>query len=135
MAEKIVIDAEHMPIGRLGSFVAKSALQGKEVAVVNSEKAIVSGNKLATVNKFKIRRALGGTAIKGPFHSKDTEKILKRCIRGMLPNFRRGRGKEAWRKIKCYNGIPNEFSKAKIIKIKINTPIKRIELKELKQRM
>ncbi len=135
MTEKIIIDAEDMPMGRVSGFAAKAALQGRDVAVVNSEKAIISGNKMTTIARFKRRRAFGGTALKGPFHSKDTEKILKRCIRGMLPNFRRGRGREAWKKIKCYNGVPKEFSKEKLIKIKVRTPLKRIDLKELKQRM
>ena len=33
----------------------------------------------------------------------------------MLPNFRWGRGREAYKRIKCYVGIPKEFEKSKKI--------------------
>ena len=34
----------------------------------------------------------------------------------MLPNYRKGRGKEAFKRIKCYKGIPKEFEDKKMIK-------------------
>lgn len=133
--EKIFIDATDSQIGRIGSYAAKQSLLGSKVFVVNCEKAIISGNKKQIIKKYKERRARGGTAMKGPFHSKDTEKIVKRTIRGMLPDFRRGRGKDAWRRIKCYNGLPKEYKNEKLIKIKLNIPEKYIALEELKQRL
>ena len=108
---------------------------GNKIFVLNSEKAIISGNKAATIEKYKKRRDIGGTALKGPYHSKDTEKILKRAIRGMLPDYSRRKGKEAWKRIKCFNDIPKEYEKEKLIKLKIKPTAKHIALKELKAKL
>lgn len=34
----------------------------------------------------------------------------------MVPNYREGRGREAFKRIKCYMGIPEEYKSAKMIK-------------------
>ena len=41
--------------------------------------------------------------------------MLKRGIRGMLPDFRKGQGKQAFQRIKCYDGIPEEFKNKKVL--------------------
>jgi len=132
---KIIINAEGYPAGRISSFAAKTALGGDEVAVINSEKAIISGNKETTIARAKEVRAKGGSALKGPHHSKDPEKRLKRSIRGMLPDYRNGRGRDAWKKIRCYNGIPEEFKDAKTVKLNFRTPVKNMTLSELKEKL
>lgn len=130
--EKIVIDAENMPLGRACSYAAKQALEGNEVIVINSEKAIISGNKHNILEKYRILRVKGGTAMKGPFISKSNEKLLKRTIRGMLPDYRLGRGREAWKRIRCYEGVPEQYQKQKIMNIKMRSfPIKMIKLKDI----
>ena len=132
MVEKIFVDAENTPMGRLNSFVAKQALLGSEVNVLNVEKAVISGNKEPAIARLKLKRSINSQKPrKGPFFSKDTEKIVKRAIRGMLPDWRRGRGKEALRRIKCYNGIPVMFKGEKLIKVKTNLPPKIMTIKEL----
>jgi len=132
MVEKIFIDAENAILGRMNSFVAKQALLGKEVYVLNAEKAVITGNKETNIERLKLKRSINSMKPrKGPFYSKDSEKIVKRAIRGMLPDWRNGRGKEAFKRIKCYNGIPPEFSKEKMIKIKSNLPTKIMTVKEL----
>lgn len=132
---KIVIDAEGSAMGRIASLAAKEALSGNEVNILNSEKAIVTGNWQTIVEEFKKLRALNtNKPEKGPFFSKSTEKIMKRAIRGMLPDYRLGRGRVAWKKIKCYNGIPAEFHKDKIIKLKRDKSRKSMSLEELKMK-
>ena len=135
MADKIFIDAANSPIGRIASYTAKKALQGSKVLIVSSEKAIVTGNKASAVSKWKERRAKGGSALKGPYHSKDTEKILKRAIRGMLPDYRLGRGREAWKRILCFNGVPEEYKNEKFVKLKEKPSAKHISLEELKKKL
>lgn len=131
---RIIIDAENSVRGRIASYAAKQALAGNEIVVINSEKAIVSGTKVWNVNDFKKLRQLNTMKPdKGPFFSKDFEKIMKRSIRGMLPDFRRGRGREAWRRIKCYNGIPEEFKNEKALKFTKNVPKRNITIKELSE--
>jgi len=129
--EHLVINAEGVPMGRVASFAAKQGLFGKRISVVNCEKAVISGNRAFTLAKYKQKKASGGSAIKGPFYSRSTDKMMKRSIRGMLPNFRLGRGKAILKMIKCYNGIPEEFKKDKLVDLKIDTPNKHMTLEEV----
>ena len=133
--EEIIIDAAETIFGRLCSFAAKKALEGSKVIILNSEKAIISGNKKDIIEKYRTLRQKGGSSLKGPKYSKLPYKMLKRGIRGMLPDHRRGIGKEAFRRIKCYDGVPEEFKDKKSIKINTKKPFKYIELKELSERI
>jgi large subunit ribosomal protein L13 len=135
MVDKIFLDATGTPIGRIGAFVAKKTLGGDKVFIVNSEKAIITGNKITAINKWKERRAKGGSALRGPYHSKDPEKVLKRAIRGMLPDHRSGRGKEAWSNIRCFNGVPEEYKDEKLEALKTKIKGKYITLEELKRKL
>jgi len=133
---KIYLDAENEALGRLASYTAKQALLGNEIVVLNCEKAIISGNATNIIQKQKALRRLNTMKPrKGPFFSSDTEKILRRSIRGMLPDYTLGRGKQAWKRIKCYNGIPEEYAKEKLTKLKTRATIKNINLETLKKRL
>ncbi|MEM4230583.1 MAG: 50S ribosomal protein L13 [Candidatus Pacearchaeota archaeon] len=129
---KIVIDGENCIMGRLASFVAKQALQGKQIDILNSEKVFITGNRKDILEKYiKLRRKGKSQKMKGPLFPTMPEKILKRVIRGMM-KYKEGRGKEAFKRIKCYIGIPKEFGnveKISVFKLKENK--KGLNLKEL----
>jgi len=125
-----IIDGAGAVLGRLGAVVAKEALQGEEIAVVNCEKIIITGNQKTNKDEFERKRRMRGSIFRGPKHHADSERIVKRAIRGMLPNYREGRGRVAFKKIKCYVGIPKEFEKEKLEKIKTGKKIKYTEVKE-----
>jgi ribosomal protein uL13 len=72
-----------------------------------------------------------GSGQKGPKISRTSEKIVKRAIRGMLPDHREGRGKEAFQRIKCYVGVPPEFKDLKKITFNNEDKLKYIKVKEL----
>ena len=110
-----IIDGENAVLGRLASYAAKQALKGEEIVILNCDKVIITGNKKDIKNKFESRRRRTGSSQKGPKISRNADKMVKRAIRGMLPNFRKGRGKIAYRKIKCYIGIPKEFQNSEKI--------------------
>src|SRR5436190_2099528 len=112
MRNIVVIDAENAVAGRLASYVAKQLLLGKEIAVVNAEKAIIIGNEKDITKKYISMRRKGGSAMKGPLFPSNPERILKRIIKCMLP-IKRGRGVDALRRVKCYNAIPEEFKDSK----------------------
>ncbi len=132
---KLYIDAEGAVRGRVASFAAKQALLGEEVFVLNSEKAIISGNPKMNVDDFKFTRTINTIKPeKGPFFSKDPEKMMRRTIRGMLPDYRRGRGKQAWSRLKCYVGIPEQFKKEKLVKVKTNKPAISMTMDELSKK-
>jgi len=133
--ETIIINANGTSAGRLASYVAKKALGGNEVVVVDSEKAIISGNKQDIIKKYKALVLKGGHSLKGPKIIRSPERILKRMIRGMLPDYREGQGRIAFKKIKCYLGISEEFKDKQMLQLKINKPKKFIELKELSEKL
>ncbi|MEM4330413.1 MAG: 50S ribosomal protein L13 [Candidatus Pacearchaeota archaeon] len=127
---KIYVDATNIPVGRLGSYVAKNALNGNEVIVLNSEKAIISGNKKDILEKILNWRSKGGSSLKGPIVPKSPERLLKRMIRGMLP-WDKKRGKEAYKRIKCFKSGELKVEEKEITKLKVNLPLKFVELKEI----
>ncbi len=102
-----VIDASDLLLGRLASQVAKMALLGERVVVINSEKVRVSGTKKTLLEEFKPKGGIG-RPFHGPFANKMPDRLVRRVIRGMLP-FHKDRGREAYRRIRCYIGLPDEF--------------------------
>ena len=97
-----IIDGNDAVLGRLASYAAKESLKGEEIAIVNCSEIIITGNRKRIEEEFLEKRSRFGSSQKGPIHSRKTEKIVKRTIRGMLPNYREGRGRETWKKIKYY---------------------------------
>ena len=110
-----IIDGKNAVLGRLASYAAKEALKGEDIVIVNSEQVIITGNKKNIQKNFEAKRSRVGSSQKGPKLSKTSEGIVKRTIRGMLPDHRKGQGKKAFKRIKCYQGIPEEFQEAKKI--------------------
>ena len=129
-----IIEGKSAILGRLASFVAKEALKGEQIAVVNSGKVIISGSKKNIKENFEEKRSKFGSSQKGPKHHRTSDKIVKRAIRGMLPNHRTGRGREAFKRIKCYIGVPKELQESKVIKLDQGKPIKFSEVKEFVKR-
>lgn len=109
-----ILDSEGLIAGRLSSVVAKRLLKGETIIIVNAEKAIISGSKKQVVERFRIRFNLSakGNPRKGPKFPRMPDRMLKRIIRGMLP-FKRPTGKAAFKKLKVYMGVPDEFKGAK----------------------
>jgi large subunit ribosomal protein L13 len=117
---QVVIDATNAVLGRLASFAAKQALLGKNVHIVNSGEALVVGSKGNIILEYKISHKRGGSSLKGPNFPKHSDRLLKRTIRGML-HYNHGRGKDAFKRIRCYNEIPNELKSAHMVRIPART--------------
>ena len=101
MADKLILNAEHLPLGRLAAYAAKQALLGKDILIANCEKAVILGSKKNILADYKQRRARGAES--GPFFSKTVENIVKRAVRGML-EYKKGRGLQAFKKIRYIQG-------------------------------
>ena len=54
-----IIDASGVILGRLSTNTAKRLLKGEEVAIINSEKAIISGKKSMIKARYKQKRDVG----------------------------------------------------------------------------
>jgi len=107
-----VINGDGLILGRLASISARRALSGEEIAIVNAEKVIISGSRARVLGNYYHKRERGSTDW-GPYFPRRPDHIVKRTIRGMLP-YKRARGAEAFRHIKCYVGVPAEFADAKM---------------------
>ena len=113
MSESIVkvFDAEDMVVGRLGSKVAKAALLGDRVVIVNAEKAIITGDRRTVIEAFKEKHKIRTSynPRKGPFHQRRPDKMVRKMIRGMV-SWPTPRGKAAYKRIHVYLGVPDEYA-------------------------
>ena len=109
-----IINGDGLLLGRLASITAKRALDGEVIAIVNAEKAIISGSRARVLANYRHKRERGASGDRwGPFVPRRPDHLMKRTIRGMLP-YKRPRGVEAMKSIKCYVGVPAEFASAKM---------------------
>ena len=106
-----IIDAEGATLGRLSTITAKHLLNGEEIAVVNSEKAIISGKRLSRVREAKVFLEVGHPR-KGPFHPRRPDRIVRKTVRGMLPR-RKTKGQLAYKRLRVFLGVPEGFKAKK----------------------
>ncbi len=102
-----VIDGDGLLLGRMASMVARRAMSGEEIAIVNAEKAVISGSRARVLANYGHKRSRGSRE-GGPFFPRRPDHIVKRTIRGMLP-YKRTVGSDAFRRVRVYVGIPVEF--------------------------
>lgn len=111
-----VIDASGLILGRMASKVAKLALLGEEIAVVNCEKVIITGKPELVWKEYKKKLDRRSHTRKGPFVPKRADLYVKRTIYGMLPKkhwSEESRGRKALNRIKCYVGVPTALKDEK----------------------
>lgn len=113
-----VIDGKDMILGRLATQVAKMALNGEEVTIVNCESVIVVGKKKEIFGRYQ-QRAARGTHSTGPFLHRAPDRIVRRTIRGML-SYKTPNGKAAFQRVMCYVGVPSDVSMDKVETLKGN---------------
>lgn len=126
-----IIDADGAILGRMCTAVAKRLLNQESIAIVNSEKAIISGKKSAIKKCYRQKREVG-TYRKGPFFPRMPDRLVKRTVRGMIP-YQTPHGRAAFKKLRCYIGIPKEFEGQKLEKVgnAEKQPVEYITIKEL----
>jgi len=116
---ELVIDAEGAVLGRLASYVAKLALMGVKVHVINVEKAVITGDKKRVVDSYKL--LLEVKTHKNPYRHaphrpRNPINIFKKAVKGMLPK-ENWLGKLALKRVKAYVGFPEELKNKPVIKI------------------
>jgi len=111
------IDATDLILGRFSTVVAKRALMGEKIDLVNCEKAIITGDKVTVYKKYK-EQDKRGTPLKGPYLPKMPDRFVRRAIRGMLP-YKQEKGKLAFERIMCYLGVPEKLKAEKLETIEI----------------
>lgn len=121
MAEKeYIIDCDSRILGRLATHTASLLLKGNKVALVNAEKAAISGHLPQIIANYKRKVELIDKANPehSPYWSRRPDFFVKRIVRGMLP-WKKAKGKEAYKRLRVFIGVPAEFSKAKMEKTDI----------------
>lgn len=111
-----VVDATNMPLGRLASQVA-AILRGKNkpeytphvdtgdyVIVINTDKVVLTGNKLRDKKYYHYSGYAGGMKVKGydELMSKASDFVVEKAVKGMLPH--NSLGTKMAKKLKVYKG-------------------------------
>jgi large subunit ribosomal protein L13 len=111
----VVVDATNCIAGRMCSHVSKLLLQGNRVAIVNAEKAMLSGNRYKTIDSYKEHLGINSVTnpIHGPFHPRRPDTILSKMVRGMMPK-RKPDGISAFKRLRVYMGVPEGMKSAKM---------------------
>ena len=119
-----VVDGSDKVLGRAASQVAKLLLNGNTVSVINSEKMVISGHADRIQEKYKRLIELKDKANPehSPYWPRRPDMLVKRVVRGMLPYKKRTAGKEAYRNLRVFIGVPPAFKDVKPIEIETKNP-------------
>lgn len=120
----MIIDGEGLIMGRLASHISKKLLNGEEIVVLNADKILISGNKEWAYAKYKQRldrASISNPRRMGPKYPRRPDDIFRRTVRGMLP-YRKTTGKEAFKRLKVFVGIPERFEGSEISKVQEARP-------------
>jgi len=100
-----------MILGRLSSKVAKLALMGENIVIINAKDVVVSGNKRQIIERYNHYRQIKtrSNPKKGPFRvGLRPDTFIRKTVRGMLP-MKKQRGKDAIRRVHVFiSSIPDE---------------------------
>ena len=111
MSEYQLLDATNKILGRFCSQVAKLALLGQNVVIINAKDAIISGTKNNIHENYlkKLNISTATNPRRGPFWPRRPDTFMRNIIKKMLPR-KKYRGKEAYKRIHVYIGeIPERF--------------------------
>jgi large subunit ribosomal protein L13 len=126
--KQIIVDASNCIAGRICSHVSKLLIQGNRITIINSERAMLSGNRYKTIEDYKKYLEVGSVTnpIHGPYHPRRPDRILTKMVRGMISR-RKPSGILAFKRLRVYIGVPTEFQSSKEIKISDDAKITKSE--------
>ena len=112
---EVIVDATDCIAGRMCSRVSKLLLKGNRVSIVNSENAMLSGDKYKTIDLYKEFLEINSVTnpVHGPFHPRRPDTILTKMVRGMIPKTKTS-GIEAFKRLRVYIGTPHGLTIRKI---------------------
>jgi len=119
-----IIDASNLILGRLATYVAKMALMGNNIIIINSKDVKISGNRnniLQHYYQYKNIKTRSNPR-RGPFRvGTRPDVFILKTIRPMLP--KNMRGSIAFKRIHAYISDIPEYKKSKYERItKIEVP-------------
>ena len=111
MQDYLLMDATNKILGRFCSQVAKKALLGERIVIINAKDAIISGSKRNIHEKYLARLNIhtATNPRRGPFWPRRPDTVMRTAIRKMVPR-KKLRGKLAIKRVHIYIGdIPERF--------------------------
>ena len=111
MIEYQLYNANEKILGRFCSQIAKKALLGEYIVIVNAKDAIISGDKRNIHEKYLARLNISTATNpkRGPFWKRRPDTFMRSVIKKMLPR-KKLRGKLALRRVHVYiSDIPERF--------------------------
>lgn len=126
-----VVDATNIPLGRVASQVA-AVLRGKNktiytphvdtgdyVIVINTDKMILTGNKLTQKKYYRHSGFPGGLkeVVYKDLMEKKSDFALEKAVKGMLP--KNSLGKKMFGKLKVYKGSEHPHEAQRPVELKI----------------
>ena len=122
-------DATDKILGRFCSQIAKRALLGEYIVIINAKNAIISGTKRDIHEKYlaKLNISTATNPRRGPFHERRPDTFIRRVVKQMLPR-KKLRGKEAIKRVNIYiSDIPERFKNKyqKLVPTEINNAEKK----------
>jgi large subunit ribosomal protein L13 len=115
----MIIDGDGLILGRLASETAEMLLKGEKIDIVNAEKVVISGSQANTLFRYKVkvdRKNFANPYDLGPHYPKTPDGIVLRTIRDMA-NYTTARGRHAMKNLRVYIGVPEQYSKSKLVKL------------------
>lgn len=115
-----VVDGEDCILGRLSAQVAKKALNGETVQVINAEKIFITGSPTQIVARWKQKlrwKDVSDPERASPRVSRRPDLFVKKTIRGMIPR-KKAAGREALERIKVFIGKPEGVKGVKVAEAK-----------------
>jgi len=118
----LVVDGSNQILGRLASIVAKKLLEDEnlEIVVVNVEKIVVSGKPSEVIKWYKKTILPVRSHHKHKWRPKRPRspiRLFKKAVWGMLPKHNK-RGKNAYKRLKAFIGVPEEFKNVEKVSFK-----------------
>jgi large subunit ribosomal protein L13 len=107
----MIINADGLVAGRLASNIAKRIIKGEQVTIINAEKAIMVGSQSAIIPKIKQRvdATVKSNPHYGPKYDRIPSKMLRRMIKGMLPN-KKKTAERLLKQLTIYNSVPKQIN-------------------------
>jgi large subunit ribosomal protein L13 len=107
----MIINAEGLVAGRLASNIAKKIIEGEQITIINAEKAILVGSYSAIIPKMRQRvdATVKSNPHYGPKYDRIPSKMLRRMIKGMLPN-KKKTAERLLKQLTIYNSVPKQIN-------------------------
>lgn len=99
------IDGSDHILGRLSTSVVEALKDGEDVEIYNADRIIVKGRPDDIIQKYRGKYERGSKG-HGPKYPKAPDRMVRRTVRGMLPDSKQGR--QMYERLQVYTSEPGD---------------------------